>query len=136
MQFATIKTEHGPRAALRNGEHYVDLHATDANLPPSLRRLLESGPEALERAKHAADKPVTVRYPIEEVHFLPPIPDPRKIICIGLNYRDHALEQNAPVPKEPVVFSKFPTTLIAHGDDIKLPKASQEVDYEAELVVV
>ncbi len=64
------------------------------------------------------------------------MPDPRKIICIGLNYRDHAAESGVPVPPEPILFSKYPTTLIGHLDRIVLPRVSQEVDYEAELVIV
>nr|WP_303652729.1 fumarylacetoacetate hydrolase family protein [Paludisphaera mucosa] len=67
---------------------------------------------------------------------MPPIPDPQKILCIGLNYRDHAIESGAAIPPEPVLFSKYPNTLIAHGDAIVLPPESAEVDYEAELVVV
>jgi 2-keto-4-pentenoate hydratase/2-oxohepta-3-ene-1,7-dioic acid hydratase in catechol pathway len=58
------------------------------------------------------------------------------VICIGLNYRDHAIETGAEIPGEPVVFSKFNTTLVGHGDSIRLPAVSSEVDYEAELVVV
>ncbi|TWT83479.1 Ureidoglycolate lyase [Planctomycetes bacterium CA13] len=68
--------------------------------------------------------------------LLPPIADPDKIICIGLNYRDHALETGSEIPTEPVVFSKFNTALIGHGDAIRLPKIATKVDYEAELVVV
>jgi 2-keto-4-pentenoate hydratase/2-oxohepta-3-ene-1,7-dioic acid hydratase in catechol pathway len=64
------------------------------------------------------------------------VPDPPKILCIGLNYRDHAAESGAPLPKEPVVFSKFATALIGPGDAIVLPAVSREVDYEAELVLV
>ena len=67
---------------------------------------------------------------------LPPVPNPSKILCIGLNYRDHAIEGNKPIPEEPVIFGKFPITLIANGDPIKLPKVAQKVDYEAELVIV
>jgi 2-keto-4-pentenoate hydratase/2-oxohepta-3-ene-1,7-dioic acid hydratase in catechol pathway len=67
---------------------------------------------------------------------LPPIPDPSKVICLGLNYRDHAAESGAPIPKEPVVFSKFATTLVGQGQPIVLPRVTQEVDYEAELVIV
>jgi 2-keto-4-pentenoate hydratase/2-oxohepta-3-ene-1,7-dioic acid hydratase in catechol pathway len=136
MRLATIHTPQGPRAALLHGDHYVDLHATDATLPSSVRQLLAGGPELLTRARQVATRPVTACHEVDTVQLLPPVPDPRKIICIGLNYRDHALEQNAPVPKEPVVFSKFPTTLIAQGQPIRLPRASQEVDFEAELVVV
>jgi 2-keto-4-pentenoate hydratase/2-oxohepta-3-ene-1,7-dioic acid hydratase in catechol pathway len=70
------------------------------------------------------------------VKFLPPIPDPAKILCIGLNYRDHAIEGGKAIPTEPVVFGKFSNTLIAHGDKIVVPKVSVKTDYEAELVIV
>ena len=66
----------------------------------------------------------------------PPIPNPGKVICIGLNYRDHAIETKAPIPKEPVVFNKFPSCLVGHGDHVKLPRESNQVDFEGELVVV
>ena len=68
--------------------------------------------------------------------LLPPVPAPEKIICIGLNYLDHAIETGAEPPTEPVVFSKFNTALIGDGESIVLPRLSHEVDYEAELVVV
>ena len=68
--------------------------------------------------------------------LLPPVPMPEKIFCIGLNYRDHAIETNSPIPSEPVVFSKFNTALVGHGHAIQLPAISHKVDYEAELVVV
>ena len=68
--------------------------------------------------------------------LLPAVPPPEKIFCIGLNYRDHAIETGAEIPFEPVVFSKFNSTMIGHGDTIQLPKTANEVDYEAELVVV
>jgi 2-keto-4-pentenoate hydratase/2-oxohepta-3-ene-1,7-dioic acid hydratase in catechol pathway len=68
--------------------------------------------------------------------LLPPVPLPEKILCIGLNYRDHAIETGAEIPSEPVVFSKFNTAIIGHGDAIQLPHVAHEVDYEAELVVV
>lgn len=68
--------------------------------------------------------------------LLPPVPMPEKIFCIGLNYRDHAIETNSPIPTEPIVFSKFNTALIGHGQPIRLPEISHKVDYEAELVVV
>ena len=77
-----------------------------------------------------------MRYDPATARLLPPVPDPRKIICIGLNYRDHAAESGVPAPPEPVLFSKYPTALIGHLDRIVLPRVSQEVDYEAELVVV
>jgi 5-carboxymethyl-2-hydroxymuconate isomerase len=65
-----------------------------------------------------------------------PIERPQKIICIGLNYRDHAEEQGVELPERPLLFAKWPNTLIGPGEPIRLPSISQEVDYEAELGVV
>jgi 2,4-didehydro-3-deoxy-L-rhamnonate hydrolase len=61
---------------------------------------------------------------------------PQKIVCVGLNYRDHAEEQGTELPERPLLFAKWPNTLIASGDPIRLPSISQKVDYEAELGVV
>jgi 2-keto-4-pentenoate hydratase/2-oxohepta-3-ene-1,7-dioic acid hydratase in catechol pathway len=84
----------------------------------------------------AADRAAAIRYPATAVKLLPPIPDPPKIICVGLNYRDHAAETGAAIPRDPVLFSKFTTALIGPEDSIVLPPVSQKVDYEAELVLV
>ncbi|MFM9062641.1 MAG: fumarylacetoacetate hydrolase family protein, partial [Pirellula sp.] len=70
------------------------------------------------------------------LELLCPLDVPGKILCIGLNYRDHAIETNAPIPDEPIVFSKAPTSLIGPTDAIEIPSISREVDFEAELVVV
>jgi 2-keto-4-pentenoate hydratase/2-oxohepta-3-ene-1,7-dioic acid hydratase in catechol pathway len=61
---------------------------------------------------------------------------PQKIVCIGLNYRDHAEEGNQPLPERPLLFAKWPNTLIGPGDEIRIPPITQQVDYEAELGVV
>jgi 2-keto-4-pentenoate hydratase/2-oxohepta-3-ene-1,7-dioic acid hydratase in catechol pathway len=61
---------------------------------------------------------------------------PQKIVCIGLNYRDHAEEQGAELPERPLLFAKWPNTLIGDGDPIRIPSISEQVDYEAELGVV
>jgi len=65
-----------------------------------------------------------------------PIPRPGKIVCVGLNYRDHAAEGGMDLPKAPLLFAKWPNTLIGDGDPIVLPPESSQVDYEAELGVV
>ena len=65
-----------------------------------------------------------------------PIERPQKIICIGLNYRDHAEEQGGELPERPLLFAKWPNTLIGPGDPIVLPSITAKVDYEAELGVV
>jgi 2-keto-4-pentenoate hydratase/2-oxohepta-3-ene-1,7-dioic acid hydratase in catechol pathway len=67
---------------------------------------------------------------------LAPIVDPQKIVCLGLNYRDHAAESGMAIPEEPILFSKYASALIGPDAPIVLPKVSNEVDYEAELVIV
>jgi 2-keto-4-pentenoate hydratase/2-oxohepta-3-ene-1,7-dioic acid hydratase in catechol pathway len=136
MRLATIQTATGPRAAILKGSSFIDLHATDATLPTSVRQLLAEGTATLRKAAQAADHPDAVRHDSARVKFLPPVPDPAKVICIGLNYRDHAAESGVPVPAEPVMFTKFTTALIGHDDQIVLPPVSKKVDYEAELVIV
>src|ERR1700752_1982239 len=74
--------------------------------------------------------------PSRDAYWFAPVPRPGKVICIGLNYRDHAEESNMPIPDHPVVFSKFPTCVIAPGEEVVVPSSSQQVDYEAELAVV
>jgi 2-keto-4-pentenoate hydratase/2-oxohepta-3-ene-1,7-dioic acid hydratase in catechol pathway len=65
-----------------------------------------------------------------------PIERPQKIVCIGLNYRDHAEEQGVSLPERPLLFAKWPNTLIGPGEPIRLPAIAHEVDYEAELGLV
>ena len=114
-------------------------------LPTGLREVLEqkllTGLKSLVaafRRSYRADPKRCRRYltPVGSVSFLPPIPDPEKIILVGRNYREHCEEGSADVPKAPVIFSKFPTSLIGVGDRIVLPRASSAVDFEAELAVV
>lgn len=71
-----------------------------------------------------------------EVRLLPPVPEPEKIICIGLNYRDHARESGMDIPKYPVFFAKYRNALIGPGEPVVLPRVATQVDYEAELAVV
>lgn len=136
MRLATIHTWAGPRAAVVQGDDFVDVHATDARLPPSVRQILEAGPDMLAAAGQTALRADAVRYETGKVKYHAPVHDPRKIICIGLNYKDHAAESGAPIPKEPILFSKYATALIGHNENIVLPPVSHEVDYEAELVIV
>jgi 2-keto-4-pentenoate hydratase/2-oxohepta-3-ene-1,7-dioic acid hydratase in catechol pathway len=74
-------------------------------------------------------------YPLEEVELLPPV-YPEKIIAVGLNYRDHAEELSMPIPDEPILFMKPPSSLLPHEGEIVYPRASKRVDYEAELAII
>ena len=136
MRFATLATAGGPRAVVRAGDAYVDFAAADPKLPGTIRDVLAAGPDALQAVRRVADRRDAPRTSVDQARFHAPIPNPAKIICLGLNYRDHAIEAGKAIPTEPVLFSKYATTLIGCGESIVLPKVSQRVDYEAELVVV
>ena len=106
---------------------------------PDLKSWLSRGAESIEVARRIGElieENSEAIYPRKDVRFLPPIPNPEKIICIGLNYRDHAEEQNLSLPQNPLIFAKFSSSLIGYDDAIKLPAISQKVDPEAELCVV
>jgi 2-keto-4-pentenoate hydratase/2-oxohepta-3-ene-1,7-dioic acid hydratase in catechol pathway len=134
MRFVSYESASGPRAAAVHGDQLVDLNQADARLPASLKELLSWGPSALEHVAAAIEKgPALAR---DAVKLLAPIPAPEKIICVGLNYADHAKETGKELPTEPVIFCKFPTTVSTAGEPIVLPNASKKVDYEAELVAV
>ena len=75
-------------------------------------------------------------YEFSDIQLDAVITNPEKIICVGLNYRDHAIETNTPIPKSPIIFSKFNNVLIGHNEAIILTEASNQVDYEAELAVI
>jgi 2-keto-4-pentenoate hydratase/2-oxohepta-3-ene-1,7-dioic acid hydratase in catechol pathway len=136
MRLATILTPNGPRAALATADGYVDLHATDPGLPALVKHLLAASPAVRKIASEVGSSPNAVRYAANAVKLLPPVPDPSKILCVGLNYADHAREGGKAIPTEPVLFAKYPNTLIGPGDPIRLPKVANKVDYEAELVIV
>lgn len=133
MRLVTVATAEGPRACVIHRGKYVDLNRADPGLPPSVRGLLALGEEGRQRAAAAAERG-SVAYDPGTARLLAPVLDPRKIVCIGLNYRDHAAESGVPAPPEPVLFSKYPTALIGHGENIVLPRVSEQVDFEAELV--
>ncbi len=158
MRLVTFDTPVGPRLGVVADGKVVDANAAYAaylraqnvqdaperaawEVPAEIRAFLRRWPEVLARAQAAVDHalahpdPWTVR-PLSEVRLLPPIPDPGKVICLGHNYRDHAEETRQPLPKAPVLFCKFPTTLIGPEEPIRITRLSDQVDYEAELVVV
>ncbi|HEX3997474.1 MAG TPA: fumarylacetoacetate hydrolase family protein [Pirellulales bacterium] len=134
MRLISYLSDGGERiAALRDGR-YVDLNQADPALPTSMVELLAQGAEMLLRAEAVLGSAEPL--PAESVRLLAPVPRPPKIFGVGLNYADHARETGKEPPSEPVIFSKLPGTVAAHGQAIVLPALSAKVDYEAELVVV
>jgi len=136
VRLVSLHTEDGPAAAVALGEDLVPISTLDA---PALtvRGLLAAldgeGLHELQTRAEQADE----RISLADVTLHAPVTDPQKIICLGLNYRDHAAETGQDIPANPMWFAKFANSLIGSGEDIVLPDAHPEyVDYEAELALV
>ncbi len=127
MRLATIRTATGTRAVRVDLETGRAVETGDADV----RALLENDGWA-ERAATAAG-PV---HEVDGLDYAPLVPSPEKIICVGLNYRDHVLEMGNELPTHPTLFAKFAPALVGAHDDIVLPPESQAVDWEVELTVV
>jgi len=112
-------TPNGPRLAVREGDEVRDAGLTLEEVLGGAKP--RGGGQEVEMSR---------------VRLAPCVPDPGKVICIGLNYRRHAAESNLPVPARPIVFAKLANTPAASGEDIPLAPISSQYDYEAELVVV
>jgi 2-keto-4-pentenoate hydratase/2-oxohepta-3-ene-1,7-dioic acid hydratase in catechol pathway len=138
MKLTTLLTAGGERVVGVTGSdaapQFVDLAAADHSLPGTLRGVL-AAENGLRDAALAMAEGLRRKLFITG-QLLAPIPDPGKVICIGLNYADHAAESGLEPPTEPVVFSKFGNTIIGTEAAIRLPTVSSQVDFEAELVVV
>jgi 2-keto-4-pentenoate hydratase/2-oxohepta-3-ene-1,7-dioic acid hydratase in catechol pathway len=136
MRLVSYDDEAGVQGGILLGAEIVPLAAVDAPAR-SVRGLLGAldadGLAALSARAASAGE----RRGLADVQLLPPVPDPQKIICLGLNYRDHAAESGQEIPKAPMWFAKFANSLIGAGAEILLPDAHPDfVDYEAELAVV
>ena len=137
MKIISFDAADGPRPGLVCGENVLDLRAAGrGELPADVSGLLASETALARAAELHAASPSHSLLPRKQVDFLPPVPRPGKVVCLGLNYGDHAREGHAHVPDEPVIFSKAPTSVIGPGAPICLPEASQKVDYEVELAFV
>ncbi len=134
MRLITYFSPSGPRAAGIRDNQFIDLNHADPGVPACIKAFLAQGPEGMGRAQAAlaSGKPI----PQEGFRPAPPIPQPEKIICVGLNYADHARETGAKSPPEPILFCKFSSAVCGDRQPIVLPRISREVDFEAELVAV
>jgi 2-keto-4-pentenoate hydratase/2-oxohepta-3-ene-1,7-dioic acid hydratase in catechol pathway len=121
--------------------------AVDASADVPLLTWFDLGDEWLPKARQIHDQlakssaraetlPRGSVLPLADLVIGPPVPRPGKLICVGLNYKDHAAESNMAVPASPVTFSKYVTSVVGPGTPIRLPAVSSQVDYEAELAVV
>ena len=136
MRLVTYDDGSGPQAGVLLGEDIVPVSALGAPAT-SVRGLLGALDAAGLADLGARAEASSERVARAGVRLLAPVPDPEKIICLGLNYRDHAEEAGQEIPEHPRWFAKFSNSLAGDGEDVVLPAAHAEyVDYEAELAVV
>ena len=134
MRFVTLKRESYTEPGVWWNDEIIGLR--DAGFT-SILQIMAGGPDALDRVERwIYNPPGGERLEAGKVTLLSPVPRPPKLICIGLNYRDHAAEGKNPIPEVPTIFSKFTTAVTGHRRPIVLPKNSSKPDYEAELAVV
>jgi acylpyruvate hydrolase len=137
MRLLTFARDGESRFGIEVAGGVLDVHAADPKLPASLHAYLFDAQRLYAAlAALAAAPPAAYVVPASSVRYLPPIAAPQKIVCIGLNYRDHAAEVNLPLPTEVTAFAKYANSLIGQGADIVIPRESDKVDYEAELAFV
>jgi 2-keto-4-pentenoate hydratase/2-oxohepta-3-ene-1,7-dioic acid hydratase in catechol pathway len=134
LRFITIQRDGRPEVAAKLDDEVVGLRGAGLE---SMVSLIAGGAEAMDRvSRWIVHAPGSERWEPGKVQLLAPIPHPPKVICIGLNYRDHAAEGKMAIPEVPTVFSKFHTAVVGPGHPIVLPKNSAKPDYEAEFVFV
>lgn len=130
MKFVTFaETDAVARPGLLIGDSIVDVSSRFR----SVLSVIHGGDEALKAADSLASGP---RIALDSVKLLAPLPDPPRIFCVGLNYRDHAVESKMEIPKVPTIFLKLPSALIGAHTAIELPSISSQPDYEAEFACV
>jgi 2-keto-4-pentenoate hydratase/2-oxohepta-3-ene-1,7-dioic acid hydratase in catechol pathway len=129
MRFVTFEQDGRRHAGVLVKDRVVSLEGAGF---PDLISVLRGGTEAFGTVQ-AFTANAASGVPLASVRLCAPIPDPPKILCMGLNYRDHAKEAGLELPKYPVIFAKYTNTVIGPGDNIVLPKNSRKPDYEAEL---
>ncbi|XP_061171456.1 fumarylacetoacetate hydrolase domain-containing protein 2-like [Saccostrea echinata] len=120
---------------VRDGGDIVDLRAGDSEIPSDMRSFIEGGQKNLLAAKSVIDRGGSI-IPRDSVKVVAPIYNPDKVLCVGMNYIDHCEEQNAPVPIEPVIFNKFPSSIIGPTEDLVYPEETEKLDWEVELTIV
>jgi 2-keto-4-pentenoate hydratase/2-oxohepta-3-ene-1,7-dioic acid hydratase in catechol pathway len=131
MKFVSFRAGNRGRYGLVVGDGIVDL--TTRRSEPDLKALIAAGALAAAANAHKNDKP---DYRLDAVQLDPLIPNPSKIICIGLNYHEHRNETKMTGDSYPAIFIRFADTQIGHLADVIRPKASEQLDYEAELAVI
>ncbi|PZO04084.1 MAG: 5-carboxymethyl-2-hydroxymuconate isomerase [Hyphomicrobiales bacterium] len=132
MRFATFHLQGAPSWGLIDGEEAIDLGAVLRARYPDLKSVIAADALA-DAARAAADAP---RYPLSAIGWLPVVPNPDKILCVGLNYEMHRKETGRAEVENPTIFGRFANSQIGHDTDLVRPRVSHELDFEGELAIV
>jgi acylpyruvate hydrolase len=142
MRFVNFLEKDGAHLGVRLGDKVVDLTVAAPQLPRDLGELFAAGPQALAAAKAAAQAASgkSIRA-FADLHLLPPVHKPGKIVCLGTNYMDHVLESThltgtSAKTEFPPIFLRGPSSLVGHRQPIVRPSSSNDLDWECELAVV
>ncbi|MER5477578.1 fumarylacetoacetate hydrolase family protein [Streptomyces sp. NPDC002734] len=125
MKLATLRTSGTTQAVRLDGDSLVELGFPDVGT-----LLAQDDWQALAASAAGA------RHPVDGADFAPVVPAPTKVVCVGLNYRNHIQEMGRDLPQHPTLFAKFADSLIGAGDDIQRPAETEEFDWEVELALV
>jgi 2-keto-4-pentenoate hydratase/2-oxohepta-3-ene-1,7-dioic acid hydratase in catechol pathway len=136
FSYQDSKGHDGVGALLKDSsDTFINLSGTDPLIPNRLQEIIQSQ-ESLNRAAAAIQNSNAIKGKIDSITFKPPIEKPGKIVCMGLNYADHAKEGGNARPEYPSFFMRGPSSLTAHLSPILRPRVSDKLDYEAELAFV
>src|SRR5882757_4386753 len=139
MKIVGFEAEGGLRLGVVEGDQVIDLQAVDAKVPADLGAVLAAHNGDLKSLGDIAKRaPSSARRPLKGLKFGLPVAKPGKILCLGLNYLDHVKEgpNRDNVPKFPSIFMRCLTSMVPHGEPIIRPKASEQLDYEAEMMLI
>lgn len=133
MRLVSYRSERGDRAAVVRDGELIDVADAIGEGPESVRGLLGAGPlDLIAEATAGAEATLA----LADAELLPPVPNPQKIVCIGLNYADHAAEAQQEAPPVPTFFAKFANALVPDGAAVPMPSSSDKIDFEAEVAFV
>ena len=137
MRLGTLRTAGGLRAVLAAGAgRFIDINATQPELPNDVGSLLAVRPDALSRLRDLVAGGGGVEVPVDLRDLGPAVAQPGKVLCIGKNYADHIAELGGPAPPRPEVFMRARTSLAGPNDPLVRPRVTEQMDYEVELAVV
>ena len=138
MRLVSFAQNDGPHLGVRLGDVLIDLSRVDARLPADMIAFLGGGAEAAAAVCAAVQNaPAQAQMRFSAAKLLPVVPRPGKIVCVGLNYVDHAVEISPRnLPDHPTFFARLASTLVAHNEPLLRPMVSTKLDFEGELAVI